>query len=236
MTLRFHPDLALYQVVESRLASVVAPGPMATNSADWVAWHFTRIAFLPKIVADGCLLSDRTAGQSVVVGNAGIKGRRLVTPVNLPTHPSGMVGDYVPFYFTPRSPTSYKVLRSTCTALDLVFLGVHVRSIAELTTWCATDGNAVEAITEYTCDQHDIGTHVDLDLLCAQSWPDKTGQDLDRTRRRHAELLVHQQVPLELIAYVVCYAPTQLQAVRSILGSVGGMRKYGVDQYMFMTP
>lgn len=236
MTFVYDEDLRLYKVRETGLASTSPPGPNIANSADWIAWHFTRISFLPEIIKSGGLLCDSAANQSTILGNADIKARRLHTPVALPGYPESTVGDHVPFYFAPRSPTSFKVLRSTARADELVFLGVRVGDIARSSLWCATDGNAaLSSLTAYTRDPDGIGAHVDLEVLCAQYWKDGTGEDQDRLRRRHAELLVHHYVPLPLVSSVVCYGHSQLVAAHALLQSVGGVRKYAVDTNMFMT-
>jgi hypothetical protein len=68
-----------------------------------------------------------------------------------------------------------------------------------------------------------------------QRWKDPTGEDEDRTRRRQAELLVYDKVPLDLIAYVACCTTAALQVAYESLRDVGGTRHYGVDANMFMT-
>lgn len=235
MTLQFHPELGLYRVVESGLASVSPHGPTATNPADWIAWHFTKLAFLPQILQDGALLCDRRANPAEVIANEGIKAARLQAAVALPDHPQGCVGDHVPFYFSPRSPTSYWVLRHTCKATELVFFGVHVATITHNMPWCASDGNAAQSmLTRFTKDLGAIGTHVDLNVLTLQSWKDPTGEDQDRIRRRHAEFLVYDQVPLNFISHVACYDDTALAVAQAALRDVGGTRQYGVDKNMFM--
>jgi hypothetical protein len=67
--------------------------------------HFTHIEHLDTIITDG-LLRDTVARGGLLkreAGNPGIKADRRKRKV--PIHPFGHVGDYVPFYFAPRSPT-----------------------------------------------------------------------------------------------------------------------------------
>lgn len=67
--------------------------------------HITPVANLGRIVEDGCLLSDAAmiaaGGPPVTIGMSRIKQRRLTLPVGC--HPPSCVGDFVPFYFCPRS-------------------------------------------------------------------------------------------------------------------------------------
>ncbi len=73
-------------------------------------YHFTRIEHLASIARDG-LCCDMEAHQpgrlSVEVGHLDIKERRRRRPV--PLAPGGVVADYAPFYFAPRSPMLYRI-------------------------------------------------------------------------------------------------------------------------------
>lgn len=72
-------------------------------------FHITHIRNLPSILADAALLSDAQmmvrGGPCEGIGMSTIKARRLSLPV--PCHPGTQVGDYVPFYFCPRSVMLY---------------------------------------------------------------------------------------------------------------------------------
>ncbi|MBC7974635.1 MAG: DUF4433 domain-containing protein [Myxococcales bacterium] len=68
-------------------------------------FHITHVDNLRSIVADQELLSDvvmiTRGGPPAGIGMSTIKQRRLALPVTC--HPNDRVGDYVPFYFCPRS-------------------------------------------------------------------------------------------------------------------------------------
>src|SRR5437764_965792 len=73
-------------------------------------YHITHSNNLARITADGCLFSDKimvNRGDATVVGMGTIKTRRLGLPVRC--HPGDFVGDYVPFYFCPRSVMLYVI-------------------------------------------------------------------------------------------------------------------------------
>src|SRR2546430_16721978 len=74
----------------------------------WIL-HFTHLDNLPAIVASGRLVCDKAARNQMrtEVGDPAIKEarrRRLLT-----AGPGGTVGDYVPFYFAPRSPMMFRI-------------------------------------------------------------------------------------------------------------------------------
>ena len=70
-------------------------------------FHFTDIDNLGAILDCGALECHRDAPTKVEVGNVEIKASRKNRQVGC--GPGGMVGDYVPFYFAPRSPMMYLI-------------------------------------------------------------------------------------------------------------------------------
>jgi len=77
---------------------------MATPSNPSI-FHITHLDNLSSILEDGGLLSDAAmiarGNPQHAIGMNTIKERRLNLPVKC--HPGDMVGEYVPFYFCPRS-------------------------------------------------------------------------------------------------------------------------------------
>lgn len=73
-------------------------------------YHITHVNNLPSIVAAGCIEADaRRVGQGggqTSIGMTEIKRRRLYE-IAVSCHPGTMVGEYVPFYFCPRSIMLY---------------------------------------------------------------------------------------------------------------------------------
>ena len=76
-------------------------------------FHITHLDNLASIVGGGNLLSDAAmialGGPQATIGMSNIKARRLSLPV--PSQPGTRVGDYVPFYFCPRSVMLYLIFR-----------------------------------------------------------------------------------------------------------------------------
>src|SRR5262245_43359662 len=86
-------------------------------------YHITHVDNLPSIIAEGGLHSDATmiarAGPVNAIGMSNIKARRLALPVAC--HPTDKVGEYVPFYFCPRSIMLFVIHRANHP--DLSFRG-----------------------------------------------------------------------------------------------------------------
>ncbi|MFI5835007.1 DUF4433 domain-containing protein [Micromonospora sp. NPDC051300] len=197
--------------------------------------HFTHIDNLPAILAARRLLSDATvAGRLVTnVGAVDIKASRRQRLVPCP--PGGVVADYVPFYFAPRSPMMYRI---ACEHRDgradrypggddpLVYLvsttaRVHDAGLA----WVASDGNCAAAVTRFTAVADDLADLVDWSLMRERIWRD-TSEDPDRRRRRLAEFLVHREFPLRLIAGYAVRTAARREQLTQVLHAAGIIDAY----------
>ncbi len=108
-------------------------------------YHITHVDNLASILADVGLISDASmtarGGPAAVIGMSTIKQRRLCLPVDC--HPGDCVGDYVPFYFCPRSIMLFVIHRAN--HAELAYRGgqepiIHLESdLHEVVEWA--DGN-----------------------------------------------------------------------------------------------
>src|SRR5262249_20479320 len=84
-------------------------------------YHITHLRNLPQIISAGALWSDaRRLASNLdceIVGMAKIKQRRLLA-LHVPCHPRTKVGQYVPFYFCPRSIMLYILHRGNHPDMD----------------------------------------------------------------------------------------------------------------------
>ena len=78
-------------------------------------YHITHVDNLPDIIDAGKLISlarmNKLGGPATAIGQPGIKENRLKLPVHC--HKGDHVGDYVPFYFCPRSVMLFKINKAT---------------------------------------------------------------------------------------------------------------------------
>jgi hypothetical protein len=171
----------------------------------WV-YHFTRIEHLPTIIQHG-LLSDALAASvlQVEIGNRGIKGQRARRL--LPVAPGGVVADYAPFHYAPRSPMMFAIHRGNVPSYSegcerLIYLVTSVERLHEAgLRVLGTDRNAALEIAKFANAPAEILRLVDWPLMRAQYWAN-TEEDPDRRERRQAECLVHENVPWEVISDV----------------------------------
>lgn len=78
-------------------------------------YHITHVDNLPGIIADGALVSDAAmmarGGPVAPIGMSSIKMRR-VHELEVHSHPGSRVGEYVPFFFCPRSIMLFVIHRA----------------------------------------------------------------------------------------------------------------------------
>lgn len=168
-------------------------------------YHITHLDNLPGILQTGCLHCQQKINEvglhPVSIAYPGIQDRRAITSV--PCGPGGVLHDYVPFYFAPRSPMLYAIHKNQVEGYEggqvpIVHL---VSSVVQMETaghrFVFTDGHATMSFTRFFTDPGDLD-QVDWPLMQARYWHD-TEQEPDRKRRRQAEFLVYNQVSLAAI-------------------------------------
>lgn len=137
---------------------------MVTVPAAPKIYHITHIDNLKAIIQRRKLVSDAVrVRQSIIcaqVGMATIKRRRLEA-IEVSVHPGTKVGEYVPFYFCPRSVMLYLIHRGNhpgmtykdgqgkMVHLQADFHEVVKRADAKPHPWAFSNGNAGAYITRY---------------------------------------------------------------------------------------
>ncbi|MGL5928431.1 MAG: type II toxin-antitoxin system toxin DNA ADP-ribosyl transferase DarT [Dermatophilaceae bacterium] len=170
-------------------------------------FHITRIERLPSVVEHGLLADSVCAARGVsgvALGNVEIKRRRAVRDVLCGS--GGVVADYVPFYFAPRSPMLNTISRGNVSAeaADQEQIVYLVTSTQQLAThdipFVTTDRNAALEHATFRDDDAalDSSSHVDWNVMRARIWRNDPEHYPDRRERRMAECLVHRHVPWEV--------------------------------------
>ncbi len=155
-------------------------------------YHITHVCNVPGIVARGGLVCDRERRrlgfECQEIGYAHIKERRLRRQIDLP--PGGTLGDFVPFYFCPRSVMLYVIHQRNTDYKggqeQIVHLEVSIPSaVAEGRPWLFTDRHAEMGFAGYYCDLADL-TKLPWNVIHSNDW----GGD-ERRHQKQAEFLVH---------------------------------------------
>jgi ssDNA thymidine ADP-ribosyltransferase, DarT len=187
-------------------------------------YHITHIDNLVQIANDGCLYSDRIMldrGGATIVGMASIKARRLRLPVRC--HAGDSVGDYVPFYFCPRSVMLYLIHMGNHPELTyrggqvpILHLEADLHAVvrwaqSQRRRWAFTLSNAGANYTEFR-KQLDQLNEINWDAVEAQDW-----RDSDLREGKQAEFLLNESFPFELITRIGVISEAMRTRVRDAL-------------------
>lgn len=200
--------------------------------------HFTRIEHLATIIRDGLLPDTRAQSSGVLrqeIGHREIKAGRRTRRV--PCGKQGVVADYVPFYFAPRSPMMFSISKSNVAGVDpdiekLVYLTTTTQALITAGLCVVfTNQNARMTLARMTTDDAllDGDDFVDWPLMRARYWGN-TEEDPTRKERRQAECLVQPHVEWKLIHEVVTKTKAAHDQVRAILDAAG------VETSIFVRP
>jgi hypothetical protein len=171
-------------------------------------YHITHVDNLAGIVADGELVSDREmlarGGPAQMIGMSSIK-RRRVEELHVHCHPGTKVGDYVPFYFCPRSIMLFVI--HCANHAELAYRGgqgpiVHLQAdLHDVIRWAGANGrrwafSLSNAGARYCEFRSRVG---DLDQL---DWDAIAAHDFRGTQvkeNKQAEFLLHERFPFDLV-------------------------------------
>ncbi|MGV9374264.1 type II toxin-antitoxin system toxin DNA ADP-ribosyl transferase DarT [Nonomuraea sp. NPDC003707] len=186
--------------------------------------HFTHVDNLGSVARTGLVADNLQPPLVVECAEQGIKELRRTRSV--PLGPLGVVADYVPFYFAPRSPMLYRINSGGVRGYDqgqtpLVYLVTRLSAIAASNlAWVASDRNAALATARFTTTQRELATHIDWALMEAEYWAN-TDEDGSRVQRRMAELLVHERVPWMVFSRVYAHTESVAAVARKTLEGLG---------------
>jgi hypothetical protein len=192
-------------------------------------YHITHVENLGSITATGGLLSDAEmiarGGPQVAVGMSDIKRRRL--DLELKCHAGDKVGEYVPFFFCPRSVMLYILRMGNRPGLTylggqgpMVHLEIDVKRAIEWAAeegvrWAFTNGNAAIAYTDFFSAEDDL-EQVNWDAVAANDFRNSRVREA-----KEAEFLVKRFVPWELVERVGVHSETVSEEAAVAIGPGG---------------
>lgn len=174
-------------------------------------YHISHIDNVTRIIRDGVLWSDaeriRRGLECEVVGMTEIKRRRL-EEIEVDCNPGSMVGQYVPFYFCPRSVMLYILHMGNNPGLTyhggqgpIVHLRADLQAVLEWAEgegrhWAFSRGNAGAYYAEFFNEAQRLDD-LNWDFISRTDW-----RDPDVKEAKQAELLIEGSFPWELVEMV----------------------------------
>ncbi len=201
----------------------------------WI-YHITAIENLPGILESGCLYAtNHGTNNHTSIANRDIQSRRSAKKVAL--SPGGVIHDYVPFYFAPRSPMLYANHNGSFENARPQEEIVHLRTTAQVIhnnnlPYVFYDQHAA---TDYATPYNSLNNldKIDWELFFerplignyAQYWNDRYDENhpkwINRKAVRQAEFLVHKKLDWQNIEFIGTMNKNRTQQVKSILSEFG---------------
>ena len=184
--------------------------------------HYQNLGF---ILQNGlhCPSSKVQDPNYINIGNKDIITKRGGKPVRLKPSP-GVLNEYVPFYFCPRSPMlgSIKVGNSDYKGpqREIIYLVTDLNRIKKYDCeFVFTDGQALIAYSKFYDDESDF-EKLDWKAINSSKWG-RNQNDNDKMRRKMAEFLVKDYVPTEALIGIAVMNQQMEQTVTQIVTQVG---------------
>jgi len=187
-------------------------------------YRFVHIDNLRLILRRAALHAPKHApndGQIyATIHNIDIQDQRRITAI--PCGPGGVIHDYVPFYFGPRSPMLLQLHTGRVEGYDetqtpLIYLIATAQDVnASGARFVFSDGHGIASFTDWYDSLADLDK-IDWTAVNARYWKD-TVDAPDRQRRKQAEFLVNRSCAWALIRSIAVVSQAMKRRVEDILG------------------
>jgi hypothetical protein len=194
-------------------------------------YHITHVDNLSGIATDGVLWSDavlmKQGGLATAIGMSTIKQRRL-HELRVKCHPKTFVGEYVPFYFCPRSIMLYLIYMANHP--ELTYRGgqtriVHLEAdLIEAVTWANIQprrwafslSNAAARYAEFSDSLDHLGD-IDWDAVANTDF-----RNPEVKEGKQAEFLMYESFPVGLVSRIGTYSETVAEQAAAALAGAHG--------------
>lgn len=211
------------------------PLPLSADKAR--VFRITHIDNLACILRDGlcCRSSGYFDPNYRNIGNPDLINRRASRSVPIP--PGGTLDDYVPFYFTSRSPMLLNIKTGKGVApvamRDIVIMIASLRALAgNGVQFVYTDRHAYLAKAHFSSDVTELATRIDWRILQESDFK-YDSQDLGKMERYQAEALIYKRLPFDEIAGILAYDDAQMRQIKSSIEAAGYSTPVMVDPRFF---
>lgn len=194
---------------------------MPINSDELWIYRIIPIENLENDLRKGLFAKNAVTAnpKRIVMGNMEIINERDNRPVQC--YPDTVVNDYVPFYFSVRTPMLFNIKTGRGvpkkSEREIVYICIMLTDLAtKKFQWCFTNGNAAKKITKYYNDLDDLEKLDWRSIKTTDFAADNADGDEDRIRKKHAEFLVKDHVPVNKIDYLAVIneeAKTSVEAI-----------------------
>jgi hypothetical protein len=182
---------------------------MPSNLSKVFLFRMTHIKNIPHILDNGIthVSSPNRNSEFVSIGDNTLISKRASFEM-----PNGeKLGAYIPFYFGARMPMLYVIQKAyngvnRIAPENIVYCVSTVRKIIEHDLkFVFTDGHAIDSFSDFfdPSNVQRIENIIDQKAIGCKYWVDEN--DLDLKRRKEAEFLVYNDIPVTAIDHYIVY-------------------------------
>ena len=166
-------------------------------------YHFTYIDNLERIIKNGLLSTNLKSNKGINhkdIANGVIQHRR--SEMRVTCGPGGVVHDYVPFYFTKRSPMLLNVIKKKNVDQEgIIYLALPIESIEDKSVVFTDFSANTSTPPNFHSDAKDLNK-LNWDIIDDRVWIPNNER---LKQQKMAELLVHNKVYLKDISFIIVW-------------------------------
>ncbi len=158
--------------------------------------------------------------KRIVIGNTEIITERDNREVAC--FPGTFVNDYVPFYFSTRTPMLLNIKTGRGVPKrpqsEIIYLCFKLSDLAtDKFQWCFTNGNAAKRISKFYNDLEGLDQIDWRSIKSTDFGANNADSDEDRVRKKHSEFLVKGKVPIKKLSHIAVLNSAVKAQVETIL-------------------
>lgn len=200
--------------------------PLDLTPERGLLFRITHIANLPWLLKNGlhCANGGAQDPNFVAIGNRDLIHNRAQRRV--PIAPNGTLADYVPFYFTPKSPmllnirTGYNGVTRRSNQEILILLSSCGAMMDNSVSTLFTDRHAYVATAAWTSNTADLAKMIDWKILQHHDFA-RSDHYPDKMERYQAEALAHRHVPPGALLGVACASDALKPIIEASIQAAG---------------
>jgi hypothetical protein len=199
--------------------------PIDLSAERGFIFRITHVANLPWLFANGLHCANGLADPGFVpIGNPDLIGKRNTRAV--PEPHGGTLADYVPFYFTPKSPmlfnihTGYRGITQRAND-EIAILVSSIPSLVDRTIpFVFTDRHAFTPFAAFSDDPAELAGMIDWGILRRHDFT-RSDDYPDKVERYQAEALVRGHLPVNALLAVACASVATQQRIETMVQNAG---------------
>ncbi len=189
-------------------------------------FRIIHVANLPWSLTNGLHAANSAVSDPdfIAIGNADLIDKRTRHAVRVP--PGGTLADYVPFYFTPRSPmmmnirTGWKaIVKRPNTEIAVLVSSCRAMTLSKV-TMLYTDRHAYTAMARWSSESADLATMIDWNILQRHDFASSEDYP-DKMERYMAEALAYHHVPTDALLGIGCVDASLKSAIEAQVSAAG---------------